>query len=166
MAEAFLSEIRIFSFSFAPKGWAFCDGTLLQKAQNEALFSLIGTYYGGNGVTTFALPDLRGRIPLHHDNAFAIGGAAGQETHSLSWQEMPLHLHSAHGQSGQANQTSPVGNTWGSSDLGPYSKTALATPLHQGSISVTGNNKPHPNVPPYLVLNFCICLNGLYPSKT
>lgn len=170
MAEPYMSEIRIFSFSFAPKGWAMCNGQLLPINQNQALFSLLGTTYGGNGQTTFALPDLRGRVPFHFDGSFSLGQAGGQEVHTLTLQEMPTHLHAlaagSNASSATAGQANPVGNY-----LANSGKTAFSTAqqpnsqMGPGTVSNVGGSQPHENRSPYLTLNFCIALQGLFPSR-
>src|SRR5689334_9834147 len=127
MAEPFLSEIRMFSFNFAPKGWATCDGQLLPIAQNQALFALLGTTYGGDGRTNFALPDLRGRVPIHNGPGYVIGQKAGEAAHTLTTAEIPAHTHTATGNSATATQAAPAGNLCASAGVNPYATAANRT---------------------------------------
>ena len=178
MAEPFLSEIRIMSFNFAPKGWATCDGQLLPINQNQALFSLLGTMYGGNGQTTFALPDLRGRVPISFATNI-IGSAGGQEFHTLTVAELPQHNHlqnvDAKTASG-SNKNSPdptelLGQSSGITSTGTplqinvYGKGNPGTTLDPRTIGNSGGNQPHEDRMPFLVLGFCIALQGIFPSR-
>jgi microcystin-dependent protein len=153
------------SFNFAPKGWAFCNGQLLPIAQNTALFSLLGTTYGGDGRTTFALPNLQGRTPLHTGNSFTLGQRAGEEGHTLVVSEMPAHTHTAVASSNPADQTSPANNYWAVSQ----SYTAFAPSPNEtmapNAVGLTGGSQPIPNLSPYLVLNFVIAIVGIFPSR-
>jgi microcystin-dependent protein len=168
MAEPFLSEIRIFSFNFPPKGWAFCNGQFLPINQNQALFALLGTTYGGNGQTTFALPNLQGRVPLHVGEGFSLGAAFGEEAHTVTMQEMPKHNHPVNAVEGavDSNETSPVGafyaHTVDASTM--YFSGDADNVMNPGVISNVGGSQPHTNQQPYLVLNFCIALQGIFPS--
>jgi microcystin-dependent protein len=169
MAEPFLSEIRIFGFNFAPKGWAFCNGQILPINQNQALFALLGTTYGGDGRTTFALPDLKGRIPLHFGTSnfgdnFNLGQRSGEENHTLIASELPAHNHSAQASSAAANQSSPSGTFWANSGSNQYSSTA-GTTMNAQALSGVGGSQPHNNMPPFLTLSFCISLAGIFPSR-
>lgn len=164
MGTPFLAEIRIVSFNFAPKGWALCNGQLLPINQNQALFSLLGTMYGGDGRTTFALPDLRGRVPVHVGAGFVQGGRAGEEAHTVISNEMPMHTHLVSASSGTPNQGSPAGNEWAASNSG-YSTVAPNTALNPSAIGSAGGSQPHTNLQPYLVLNFVIALQGIFPSQ-
>ncbi len=164
MSTPFLGEIKIISWTFAPKGWAFCNGQLLPIAQNQALFSLLGTTYGGNGQTTFALPDLRGCVPFHVGGGLAQGQRAGEQAHTLTLQELPTHTHVPLGSSNSANAVSPAENVWASFSGDGYATTANTT-LNPESITNTGGSQPHENMSPYLVLNFCIALQGIFPSR-
>jgi len=164
MSEPFLSEIRIVSFNFAPKGWALCNGQLLLISQNPALFSLLGTTYGGNGQTTFALPNLQGRIPIHTGSGFTLGQTGGETTHTLSISEMPAHTHGIHASSAGADQLGPTGNLWANGNVPAYSGTANAT-MAPASIGNAGGSQVHENMSPYLVLNFVIALQGIFPSQ-
>jgi microcystin-dependent protein len=169
MAEPFLSEIRIFSFSFAPKGWALCNGQLLPINQNQALFSLLGTTFGGNGQTNFALPNLQGRTPIHVGSGHTLGEQGGEQAHTLSVAEMPEHVHVPLASSVTGNSVNPRFGTTGhilASDPGnAYSANpASLTALHAGSISTVGGSQAHLNMQPFLTLNFCIALQGIFPS--
>jgi microcystin-dependent protein len=164
MGTPFFAELRIFSFNFPPKNWAFCNGQFLPINQNQALFSLLGTTYGGNGQTTFALPDLRGRTPLHFGNGFIQGERGGQESHAITISELPAHTHQASGSPNAPNQGTPLGGTW-AAIAGTYSDQSPNATLHPASISGVGGSQPHNNLSPYLVLNFCISLQGIFPSQ-
>ncbi len=164
MATPFLSEIRIFSFNFPPKGWALCNGQLLSINQNQALFSLVGTIYGGNGTTNFALPDLRSKIPMHASNDHVLGEQGGEANHTLLLSELPVHNHIVLASANATNSASISANFLsGKTGLSPYQSTANTT-LNAASIATTGGGQPHNNLSPYLVLNFCIALQGIYPS--
>lgn len=162
MGTPFLAEIRITSFGFAPRGWAACNGQLLPINQNQALFSLLGTTYGGNGQTTFGLPNLQGRTPVHTGNGFTLGQAAGEIAHTLSNSEMPSHSHAPLASSNMANQGQPTNNFW--SATGSYSPSPNGS-MNPSSISATGGSQPHENMSPFLVLNFVIALQGIFPSQ-
>jgi microcystin-dependent protein len=164
MSEPFLSEIKIVSFNFAPRGWALCNGQLLPINQNQALFSLLGTTYGGNGQTNFALPDLRGRIPIHFGNGHVLGERAGEESHTLIMSEMAAHVHPVSASNADPNQGLPTGNMW-AKGAGAYSSVAPNTSMNPASISNAGGSQPHTNMQPYLVLNFIIALIGIFPSQ-
>jgi microcystin-dependent protein len=164
MSDPFLSEIRMFSFSFAPRGWALCNGQLLPINQNQALFALVGTTYGGNGQTTFALPNLQGSVPLHVGNNFTLGQVGGELTHTLSTGEMPQHSHQPVGGS-TATSPGPSGNVWGTTNQNNYSSAAPDQTMNPASIGSAGSGQPHPNQPPFLVINFCIALVGIFPSR-
>ena len=165
MAEPFLGEIRVTSFSFAPKGWAICNGQLLPINQNQALFALLGTQYGGNGTVNFALPDLRGRTPLHTDTGFVQGQTGGEETHFLTPAEIPPHSH-AQGSIAQATGSNPANNVLAAKPRrgsNVYASPANLVQLAgQGS---TGGSQSHGNMQPYLTLNFIIALQGIFPSR-
>ena len=167
MSNPFLGEIRIFGFNFAPRGWAFCNGQAMSISQNTALFSLLGTTYGGNGITTFALPNLQSRVPLHFGQGpglspYALGQVSGEENHTLITSEMPAHTHAARASSGDATDTSPVGNVLAAG--GTYTATANQN-MAAGAVTTTGGGFPHNNLPPYLALNFSIALQGIFPSR-
>jgi microcystin-dependent protein len=170
MGTPFLSEIRIFSFNFAPKGWAMCNGQLLPINQNQALFSLLGTTYGGNGQTSFALPDLRGRVPFHMGDGFTEGQAGGEEFHTVTQSEMPAHTHALSGNTavvgGNANATvgPPGGNYWANNGKNVFSTGQNNAAMSPATVTNVGGSQPHENRSPFLVLNFCICLSGAFPS--
>lgn len=164
MAEPFLSELRIMSFAFAPKGWAHCDGQLLPINQNQALFSLLGTTFGGDGRVNFALPDLRGRLPIHVGSGHTLGERGGEQAHTLTTAELPAHTHVANASANPAVTNAPsntavlgvVNNTYGP----PQNLVAMAA----GEITSAGASQPHLNMQPYLTLSFCIALQGIFPS--
>ena len=165
MAEPFLSEIRIFSFNFAPRGWATCDGQLLPINQNQALFSLLGTTYGGDGRTTFALPNLQSRTPIHVGSGHTLGERGGEEAHTLSTSEIPAHVHSLAASSTSAGgNASPSGRFLGGGNNVYHAESNL-TPLASGSIANAGGSQAHLNMQPFLTLNFCIALQGIFPSR-
>lgn len=161
----FLGEIRLISFNFAPKGWALCNGQLLLISQNQALFSILGTTYGGNGITTFALPNLQGRVPVHTSSQTSLGQSGGEEVHMLVSSEMAAHSHTAMGSDSTADQLTPANNYWGSnSGASPYSSNSAVT-LSSAAMSTAGGGQAHENRPPFLVLNFAIALQGIFPSQ-
>lgn len=164
MSEPFIGEIRIFAINFAPRGWAQCNGQILPINQNQALFSLLGTTYGGDGRTTFALPDLRGRVPVHMGAGITLGESAGEEVHRLAMAEMPIHTHQVRGGAALSGRYGPTDALWGEQAALPYGM-APDTVMAAESISQTGSGQPHLNLQPYLVLNFCIALQGIFPSR-
>lgn len=164
MAEPFIGEIRIFSFNFAPRGWALCNGQLLPINQNQALFSLLGTTFGGDGRVNFALPEMRGRVPIHVGNGITLGQKAGEELHTLTINEMPTHTHQAKASANGPTVTPPTGNFWASNTgFAPYGSMADLSMSSQ-AISNTGGSQAHENRSPYLTLNMCIALQGIFPS--
>jgi microcystin-dependent protein len=166
MAEPFLAEIRLVSFNIPPKGWALCNGQLLPINQNQALFSLLGTTYGGDGRTTFALPNLQGRVPVETGGAFALGQSGGEAAHVLTVAELPAHSHTVSAASGPGTAQSPQGNFWASVErFYAFSNATPDTTLNPGSIAPAGANESHNNMPPFLVLNFVIALQGIFPSR-
>jgi microcystin-dependent protein len=165
MTEPFLGEIRIFSMGFTPRGWALCNGQLLPINQNQALFSILGTTYGGDGRTTFALPNLMGRVPLHTGSGLTLGELAGEEAHTLTIAEMPSHMHTAVGGNVAADQSNPTGSVWANAPQNSYSTSPDGSVMNPGAIGLTGASQPHENMSPFLVLNFCIALNGIFPSR-
>jgi microcystin-dependent protein len=165
MAEPFIGEIKMVAFDFAPRGWALCNGQLLPIGQNQALFSILGTTYGGNGTTTFALPDLRGRSPVHFGSQISLGQVGGEENHTLIQAEMPAHNHTVAGDSADASVSSPAGSVWAASGNDPFSSSAPNTGMNPASVSNAGGSQPHSNQQPYLVVNFVIALVGIFPSR-
>lgn len=165
MAEPFLSEIRMMSFNFPPKGWAFCDGQLLPINQNQALFSLLGTVYGGDGRVNFGLPDLRGRVPIHEGSGYTLGQRAGEQSHTLVIAELPQHTHVANATNTNGGLAVPLGNFLGAFN-NAYTQPAALTSINPGSISNTGGSQAHENMQPYLTITFCIALQGIFPSQT
>jgi microcystin-dependent protein len=164
MGTPYISEIRIMSFNFAPRGWALCNGQLLPINQNQPLFSLLGTTYGGDGRINFGLPNLQGRNPVHMGSGFNLGQFGGEMSHTLVIGEMPTHNHVAVGNSNPASVPSPTGNLWAALSASAYAPTAN-TSLNPASIANNGSNQAHDNMPPYLVLNFCIALQGIFPPR-
>lgn len=169
MAEPFLSEIRMFSFGFAPRSWATCDGQLLPINQNQALFALLGTTYGGNGQTNFALPDLRGRIPIHAGSGHTLGERSGEQAHTLSINELPTHQHTVNAFDGavDSNNTSGAGSFWAKTvDASPlyFSGNANAA-MSPATITNVGGSQAHLNMQPFLTISFCIALQGIFPSQ-
>ena len=168
MSTPYLAEIRMTSFQFAPKGWAFCNGQLLPINQNQALFSLLGTFYGGNGIQNFALPNLQGRMPMHFSGEHPLGQVGGEESHTLIAGEMPSHVHALRASSKAAASSSPNGGVLGALGRGATPAYAGATnlvPLNPAAITQSGGNQPHENRPPYLTVNFVIALVGIFPSR-
>jgi microcystin-dependent protein len=164
MAEPFLSEIRLFSFNFPPKGWALCNGQLLPINQNQALFSLLGTTYGGNGQTNFALPNLRGRCAMHEGSGFTLGQAGGEEAHTITMSEMPAHFHVLQGANKNGDLPVPGGNLLGNVN-NLYRAATNLVPLLSGTVGNAGGSQPHMNMSPYIAINFCIALQGIFPSQ-
>jgi microcystin-dependent protein len=164
MAEPFLSEIRVMSFSFAPKGWALCNGQFLPINQNQALFSLLGTTFGGNGQTTFALPDLRGRTPIHVGNGHTLGEKGGEQAHTVTINELPTHTHVAQGTETGATTNIPTGALLGSVSSKMYIAPTNLVAMSPTEITSVGGSQAHLNMQPYLTLSFCIALQGLFPS--
>ncbi len=166
MTEPFLGEIRIFSFNYYPRGWAACNGQLLPINQNQALFSLLGTMYGGDGRVNFALPDFRDRVPIHFGNQFSLGQRGGEVSHTLSISELPEHTHPLWASQDMANSPNPTGNVLASTQSELYASTGAFMTLSPSSISNTGGSQAHENRQPYLTLYFCIALQGIFPSPT
>jgi microcystin-dependent protein len=177
--EPFLGQITLFPFNFAPKGWAFCQGQLLPISQNTALFSLLGTYYGGNGTTTFGLPDLRGRVPIGQGQGpglsdYDIGGVQGVETVTLLATQSPSHSHPFQAFAVQATTNAPSGalpaqghsTGRGAPAVNTYAPPQTAVPLASGQVNPAGNGQPHNNLQPYLTLNWCIAMQGIYPPRS
>ncbi len=171
MADPFVAEIRIFPFNFAPKGWAWCNGQLLPISQNTALFSLLGTTYGGDGKSTFALPNLQGSAPMHpgqgpglslHD----LGETGGSETVTLLESEIPGHAHFARGSTEDDDATTPVGNSYGNLTVAYAAGNSATAMMAPQALAPAGGDQPHNNMQPYLTLNFCIALQGVFPPRT
>jgi microcystin-dependent protein len=166
MAEPFLAEVRLMSFVFAPKGWALCNGQLLPINQNQALFSLLGTTFGGDGRVNFALPDLRGRTPIHVGNGHTLGERGGEQAHTLSISEIPTHTHVAVATSAAGNTPVPTNDLLAGTPSQIYSGASGLTSLTPGSVTNTGGSQAHLNMQPFLTLSFCIALQGIFPSPT
>ncbi len=166
MAEPFLSEIRIMSFGFPPKGWALCDGQLLPIMQNQALFSLLGTTFGGDGRVNFALPDLRGRNPMHVGSGHTLGERGGEQAHTLSISEIPTHTHVVKAASTAKGGVASMNGAFLGGGNNVYHAPANLTSLSPGSIANTGGSQAHLNMQPFLTLSFCIALQGIFPSPT
>ncbi len=163
MAEPFLSEIRIMSFVFAPKGWALANGQLLPINQNQALFSLLGTTFGGDGRVNFALPDLRGRTPIHVGSGHTLGEKGGEQAHTISIAELPTHTHVFNASQANATVPVPTGNVFGTSN-NMYAAATNLTSITPATITNTGGSQAHLNMQPFLTLSFCIALQGIFPS--
>jgi microcystin-dependent protein len=164
MTEPYLSEIRIMSFNYAPRGWSLCNGSLLPINQNQALFSVIGTRYGGNGMTNFALPDMRGRVPTHRGGeGHFLGEVGGVTTVTLSIPQMPLHNHVAQGASVDGDIARPLDNLLAATPALIYEAPGKPTTLQPDTVTYAGGSQPHDNMQPYLVLNFSIALQGSFP---
>jgi microcystin-dependent protein len=174
MATPYIGEIRMFGGTYAPYGWSFCNGALLAISQNQPLYNLIGTTYGGDGVNTFALPDLQGRLPIHQGQGnnlsnYVLGSKAGVETVTLITNQLPVHTHSALGSSTGSASSTPTNNTWGNSQItnksfGPG--TSANGTMNGASIGSSGNNLAHDNLMPFQVISFIIALQGVYPSQS
>lgn len=165
MSQPFTGEIRMFAGSFAPVGWAFCNGQLLPIAGNEALFQLIGTTYGGDGQANFALPNLQSRIPIHVGQGHVLGETGGTETVTLTTNQIPAHSHVPQGNSGSGNQSSPANGVWAASSLNEYTASAADTNMNAAAILPDGGSQPHENLMPYLAISFIIALVGVFPSQ-
>jgi microcystin-dependent protein len=174
MSTPYVGEIRMFGGSFAPAGWAFCSGQIMPISENDVLFTLIGTTYGGDGQETFALPNLMGRVPIHMGQGrglsnYIIGEMAGTETVTLTPQQIPAHNHTAQAQSGSGNQSSPQGGVWAAASTSIYTTTAPTPPsnnFNTSLINLAGGSQPHENMMPYLTISFIISLFGIFPSQS
>jgi microcystin-dependent protein len=167
MSTPYIGEIRVFAGNFAPVGWLLCQGQLLPIAQYDVLFNLIGTTYGGDGQSTFALPNLASRIPYHQGAGYVLGQTGGVEEVTLTQQQIPVHTHSANANNTNADQPGPAGNVWGAGTLSGYTATQAAnTTMNPAALLSAGGSQPHENMPPYLCLNFIIATEGIYPSPT
>ena len=165
MSQPFMGEIKIISWNFPPKGWAFCNGQLLPINQNQALFSILGTTYGGDGRVNFALPDFRGRVPIYQGQGFTEGQKGGEEFHTLIMGEMPAHNHFLQANSSAANKAVPTNNFLANVSTKVYGPVSNLTTLHPSSVTNVGGSQPHENRQPFLVLNFIIALQGIFPSR-
>ena len=168
MSTPYLAEIKLTSFAFAPRGWALCNGQLLAINQNQALFALLGTQYGGDGRVTFALPNLQGRVPMHFSGVHGIGQAGGEEAHTLAVSEIPGHAHALRASGKVAASSSPNAGALavpGRGGTPAYAGAANLVPLNPSSVATAGGGQPHENRPPYLALNFIIALQGIFPSR-
>ncbi|HTO91284.1 MAG TPA: tail fiber protein [Candidatus Sulfotelmatobacter sp.] len=169
MATPFLGEIKLISFNYPPRGWAFCNGQLLPINQNQALFSILGNTYGGDGRVNFGLPNLQARTPIHRSSAHSLGESGGEQGHTLALNEMPTHAHSLMGSSATATAVSPAGNvladTRASNGIEQYRGQPDAA-MSPAAVAPTGGGQAHSNLQPYLVLNFVIALQGIFPSQT
>lgn len=166
MAEPFLAEIRLMSFNFAPKGWALCNGQLLPVNQNQALFSLLGTTFGGDGRTNFALPDYRGRTPIHVGAGHTLGERGGEVGHTLSMAELPVHTHRVRASNhAVAGTTAPDGRYLGRAN-NAYAEGPPTTTLRPDTVTAAGGSQAHFNLQPFLTISFCIALQGIFPSPT
>jgi microcystin-dependent protein len=163
MAEPFLSEIRIMSFNYPPRGWALCNGQLLAISQNQALFSLLGTTFGGDGRVTFALPNLQGRTPIHVGSGHILGERGGEQAHTLSMAELTAHTHVMNGSTTAAETNVPAGGYLGAVS-NAYTPASNAVVLSPSSVTSVGGSQAHQNMQPFLTLNFCIALQGIFPS--
>lgn len=163
MSEPFLGEIKIISWNFPPKGWTFSNGQLLPINQNQALFSILGTTYGGDGRLTFGLPNLQGRMPVHVGNGIVLGELGGETAHTLNISELPAHNHVPVGNKSAPTAPAPGGNLWAGNPNNLYS-TTVSSAMNPACILPVGGNQPHENMSPYLVLNFIIALQGIFPS--
>jgi microcystin-dependent protein len=166
MAEPFLGEIRLMSFAFAPRDWALCNGQLLPINQNQALFSLLGTTFGGDGRTTFGLPDLRGRVPIHVGSGHSLGERGGEQAHTLSIAELPTHSHVVTATTATGDTPVAPGNLLADSPSQLYGPPNQLTGLHPTAVANVGGSQAHLNMQPFLTVSFCIALIGIFPSQT
>jgi microcystin-dependent protein len=166
MSTPFMGEIKLVSFNFPPKGWALCNGQQLPINQNQALFSLLGTTYGGNGQTTFALPNLRGRVPIHIGNGHTQGEAAGTTAVTINIQQLPTHIHQLNGTNTAASGDDASNAIFAQAGLNAYGAFASPAAMGPAAVGNTGGSQAHNNMMPYLVLNFVIALQGIFPSQT
>ena len=169
MPEPYIGEIRMFAGSFAPAGWAFCDGQLMPISENDALFTLIGTTYGGDGQETFALPNLQSRVPMHAGNGFTLAEAAGTESVTLSTQQIPIHTHAMLATTSPAGALAPQGNVLAvtqAATITPYGTDNPSVFLNPNSVSPVGGSQPHENMQPYLCISFILSLFGVFPQQT
>lgn len=167
MAQPYIGEIRMFAGNFPPAGWMFCEGQLIPISENDTLFNLIGTTYGGDGQSTFALPDLRGRIPMHQGNGYILAETGGQEEVTLTISQIPSHSHGLNATTTPGTQSSPAGNRLAQSrNVVPYVNETPNGTFKSGAVGSVGGSQPHTNMQPYLCVNFIISLFGIFPSQT
>jgi|SRR5271157_1604119 len=166
MSQPYVGEIRMFAGNFEPAGWMFCEGQLLPISEYETLFNLIGTTYGGDGQSTFALPDLRGRLPIHQGNGYTLAESGGVETVTLTASEIPGHSHVPQAYASNGSQADPGGNVWAQSGLNQFSSASPTLTMSAAAIGSTGGSQPHDNFVPYLAVDFIISLFGIFPSQT
>jgi len=170
MSDPYIGEIRMVGFNYAPQGWAFCNGQTLAISQYDALFNLIGTTYGGDGQTTFNLPNLQGRIPFHQGSSaqgtMVLGQQSGSETVTLTTGQIPAHSHLLNANSNAGTQATPANGFWAQSSLEEFSTEALSHNMDPSTIAPTGGSQPHDNMPPFLAISFIIALYGIYPSQS
>ncbi|MFC4098079.1 phage tail protein [Paenibacillus xanthanilyticus] len=165
MSDSYLGEIRIFAGNYAPQGWALCQGQLLSIAENEALFALLGTTYGGDGQTTFGLPDLRGRLPVHPSTAIPLGSQGGTETETLTLNQLPAHTHTANANTAAGNANMPDNHVWAGSALQNYNTGGELVGMNAHALAPVGGNLPHDNMMPSLTVSFIISLYGVFPPQ-
>ena len=165
MSQPFIGEIRLFGGNFAPRGFAFCNGALMAISQNTALFNLIGTTYGGDGQTTFAVPDLQGRIPVHQGSGFTLGQESGSESVTLATNQLPIHSHLIPANSNPGTVTTPGGNVVAGTTMNPYTTAATDTSFGTQMIGNSGSSQPHDNLMPFLCISFVIALEGIFPTQ-
>jgi microcystin-dependent protein len=167
MDDHYLGEIRMFAGSRAPRGWALCDGQLLQISGNDALYTLLGTTYGGDGISNFGLPDLRGRAPVHQSSSFAVGQSAGVEQVVLTTSELPAHTHYAHVQPAKGETGNPENQYWAQSTTTTYTSTTTPhSPMNESAVSGIGGNRPHNNMMPFTTISFMISTWGIFPAES
>jgi microcystin-dependent protein len=166
MSSPFIGEIRMFGGNFAPAGWAFCNGALMAIDQNDALFQLIGTTYGGDGQTTFALPNLQSRVPVHVGPGYTLGQNGGVETVTLTVSQLPAHTHTVQASSAGSGSSDPTNNFWASSPATKQYAASANTQMAPGAMGSTGGNQPHDNMLPFLAINFILSLFGIFPSQS
>ena len=164
MAEPFLAEVRVFSFEFPPKGWALCNGQLLPINQNQALFSLLGTSFGGDGRVNFALPDYRGRVPIHVGSGHTLGERGGEQAHTLSIAELPTHTHFVQANNNAGTAAEPLNTVLAKAGANTYGPAQSLVAMNANSTTPTGGSQAHLNMQPFLTLSFCIALQGIFPS--
>ena len=165
MGEPYIGEIRAFAFNFPPKGWALCNGQLLPINQNQALYALLGNVYGGNGVTTFALPNLQGRVPIHAGSGYSLGISGGEENHTLTVAELPVHTHWISASNEAANSNTADGKIWGITAVSAYHSSSDGKTMRADALKPAGSGQPHNNMQPYSVISYCIALQGIFPSR-